>query len=154
MISKIKKWVPDYKLKFSPPATDEEIRQVEDKLKICLPEELLDLLSDSNGAVELMENPATNELMEIGDIYWPTDAIMFFTLGQYKYLKEIHSKHKTKYLFFADNGCGEHFGYKIIDGKCNDTTIYIYYPIEDKYAPLCTNLKEWINGWLSGKLST
>lgn len=154
MISDLKKTFPDEKVKFHLPASDEEIRLVEDKLNVCLPGELVDLLCDSNGAEQLMENPITNELMSIGDIYWQTDAIISCTLDQYKYLESIESKHKTKYLFFADNGCGEHFGYKIIDGKCSDTTIYIYYPIEDKYIPLCANLKEWLNSWFSGTLLT
>lgn len=155
MISEINKWLfPDYNVKFFSPATDEEIRKVEAKLNVLLPEELVELLNDSNGAEQLMKNPITDELMSIGDIYWSTDVIISATLDQYKYLETIESKRKNKYLFFADNGCGEHFGYKIIDEKCSNTTIYIYYPIEDKYVPLCANLKEWINGWLSGKLST
>jgi hypothetical protein len=154
MISEIKNLFPDDKAKFHPPATAEEIKQVGDTLNVCLPDELVDLLSDSNGVEQLMENPITNELMSIGDIYWPTHAIISCTLSQYKYLETIESKHKTKYLFFADSGCGENFGYKIIDGKCYDTTIYVYYPIEDKYVPLCANLKEWLIGWLSGKLFT
>ena len=141
-------------VRFFPPASKEQIRKIEDLLNVSIPEELLNILSISNGATQLMENPKTNEMMEIGDIYWSVDEIVTNTLNQYQYLKTIESKHKDKYLFFSDNGCGEHFGYNLINGICNDLRIYVYYPIDDEYVVVAENLKEWTTKWVSGKLST
>jgi|GEM_PF-2047528 len=154
ILHEIESTLTSNQVKFFPPASKEQIKKIEYLLNVSVPEELVNILSISNGATQLMENPKTKEMMEIEAIYWSADEIIVNTLNQYQYLKTIDSKHKDKYLFFSDNGCGEHFGYKLTNGICIDSRIYVYYPIDDEYVVVAENLKEWAINWYPGKLST
>ena len=154
ILYEIQRALSSEEVKFFPPASKEQIKKIGESLNVSVPEELISILSISNGATQLMENPKTKEMMEIEAIYWSVDEIIANTLNQYQYLKTIDSKHKDKYLFFSDNGCGEHFGYKLSNGACYDSRIYVYYPIDDEYVVVAENFKEWATNWFSGKLST
>lgn len=144
----------EYDIKLSSPANKEEITKAEQLLNTKIPQELFSLLLISNGANQVMKHPRTNEIIEIGSIYWTINDIIDKSLEQYEYLQTISSGDRTKYLFFSDNGCGEYFGYRIQDGECNDRTIYIYYPIDNEYVKVAENLEDWMTKWLSGDLST
>lgn len=154
LVKELEKILLPNKIKLFPGATSEEIEKAQSKLNIKFPQELVDVLMLSDGVNELMYIPNEDKTIVIDDVYWPVESIINGTFEHDKYLEMIESKHKIKYLCFADNGCGEHFGYKFIDGKCEDTTIYVYYPIEDKYNKVATNLAEWAIGWYLGKIIT
>ena len=141
-------------LQFQPSVTYSQIERAELTLQAHLPKPLYDLLSQSNGVKLLMQNPTTNEQMVYDSVYWSIDEIVSYTLEHYKYLSIIESQHTDKVIFFADNGCGEHFGYKVMDGNNQDDSIWVYYPIDNEYRKVANNLQEWITQWLSGLLST
>ncbi len=153
-VKELEKILLPNRIKLFPGATSKEIEKAQSKLNIKFPKELVDVLMFSNGVDELMYIPNEDKTIVIDDVYWSVKSILNGTFEHDKYLEMIESKHKIKYLCFADNGCGEHFGYKIIDGKCDDTTIYVYYPIEDKYNKVATNFEEWAIGWYLGKIVT
>lgn len=141
-------------IRLQPQVIIEDIQRAEQVLNVSFPEELVRLLIISNGAEQLMKNPRTDELMVIDYLYWPINELVTNTLLQYEYLEKIESKDKTKYLFFADNGCGESFGYRIENGKCNSSVIYIYYPIDNEYVAVASSLREWIERWLTQEIQT
>ena len=58
------------------------------------------------------------------------------------------------YLFFADNGCGEHFGFEVADGMIKTSNVGVYYPILNEYRIVAPDLYTWAVEWYSGKLST
>lgn len=151
LLEEIRKSLLPDGMKLNPPASEEEIDEAESKLNIKFPDELKKVLKFSNGAMELMIVAQVEEYIEL-DIYWSVKTIVSASLDHIRYREGIESKHKFKYLCIADNGCGENFGYKIVDGKCIDTTIYIYYPIEDRYEEIAKNFEDWAIGWFSGKI--
>ena len=86
--------IPD-DIKPNPPATNEQICDVEEKLKIELPADLKELLFDMNGDDWLIFSTEqiveTNTSVRKLDFYMPLDC----------------------FLFFAGNGCGDYYGYPI-----------------------------------------
>lgn len=142
--------LPD-KMKVYPPASSKEIKKAEQQLGINFPQELVDVLMGSNGLDYLVDIPKADEPIEL-DAYVPVKCIVSSTIDHIKYSESIEVKHNFKFLCFAGSGCEEYFGYKVFDGKCTDTTIYVYYPIEDRYKEVAKNFEEWAIGWLSGKI--
>jgi len=96
-------------VKPNPPATNEQIINVEENLKIELPTDLKELLFDMNGDNWLIFS--TEQILEINmsvrklDFYMPLDC----------------------FLFFAGNGCGDYYGYPITlaDGV-RDNDVFIW----------------------------
>ncbi len=153
LVEKIKNWLSENEIRTFPPATINEISAAEHKLCVKFPSELSEYLHYSNGLGEFMKHPNCNEFMPIGDIIWPVSRIVAETLAYYAYVKEIDGLCLHQCIFFADNGCGERFGYKF-EAEIKDTSIFIYYPTENKFIKVASNLKEWAVGWFSGKIST
>jgi len=100
-----------------------------------------------------MKHPHNNKFLPIDDILWTVEQIVTNTIAHYDYLKNIDVQCTDKCIFFADNGCGEHFGYKLTEGTI-DMSIYVYYPIDNRFRKIASNIKEWAEGWFSGKIST
>lgn len=84
----------DY-MKLNPPATEQQISEVEEKLNIQLPDDLKGLLRELNGddwlllsTVQMIE---INLMVRAQEFYMPLDCL----------------------LFFGGNGCGDYYGYPI-----------------------------------------
>lgn len=97
--------VKDYQhVKVNPPATQEQISEVEERLGNKLPFDLRELLLEVNGDSWLIFS--TEQIIEINlsvrslDFYMPLDCL----------------------LFFGGNGCGDYYGFPITrsDGVKND----------------------------------
>lgn len=142
--------LPD-RMKVCPPASIKEIKKAEGELGINFPQELVDVLMCSNGLDYLVDIPKADEPIAL-DAYVSVNGIVSSTIYHIKYSESIEVKHNFKFLCFAGSGCEEYFGYKIFDGECTDTTIYVYYPIEDRYQEVAKNFEEWAIGWLSGRI--
>ena len=74
-----------------------------------IPKPLSDLLHESNGIMETMENPKTKEKMDIGWIVYPYDRIIQDT-------QFFIDKYQIDGFVFSDNGCGDPI-YMKGDGK-------------------------------------
>lgn len=74
-----------------------------------IPKPLSDLLHESNGIMEIMENPVTKENMDIGWLIYPYEMI----------IEETHffsNEYPVEGCVFSDNGCGDPIYIKS-DGK-------------------------------------
>lgn len=144
-----------YKITFqtSLPAPDAVIFEVEKQLKIKFPDELIEYLKFSNGITEYMEYPETHDMILNDYLIWPIEKILSETLAHYNYLEKSKILESKKYAFFADNGCGEPFGY-VIDDPIMDNSVFVYYPIENRYKKVASNFQDWIIRWCSGKIKT
>ena len=101
--------------RFQPPATADQLRQVESALAVTLPADLRSLLLESNGvaayysaplvwsAAELIEqNVLFRGKPEFRELYMPFDSL----------------------LFFGAEGNGDQFAYRILGGQIREAWVY------------------------------
>jgi len=116
-------------VKFSDPASAEEIRSVKEELGVYLPDDLYKFYLESNGddcaifsiSRLIGENRDLRALAK--EMYMPLDCL----------------------LFFGDNGCGDYFGYPIIGGETEDSPIYMWVHDTDERILVANSLEEFIN---------
>lgn len=127
--------------KFQPPATEEQIAEVEAYLSVPLPEELRQLLLESNGVES--ENG---------------DSIVFSTKGIFGTNEEMRNDKEfaelfmpfDNLLFFADDIGGNFFGYGIT--KCGIVTdmIFCWDHDSDNRLSVHWKLKPYLKWYLEG----
>ena len=137
----IRKFSQDYK--FQLPATREEISSVESVLGVSLPQELRELLHESNGVegsydLGLIwnagriehENLAFRQNLEFRNLYMPFDSLMFF----------------------ADAGNGDQFAFSILNGEVRRSDIFVWNHEDDSRQWVAPSLEKYLEWWLEGKL--
>jgi hypothetical protein len=129
---------------FFPPATPIQIAKVEQTLKVILSEDIKGLLMESNGVW--------------GDyglgLIWSTERIIeenaLFRSRPRGYEDYLPFE---PYLFFADAGDGELFALPIVEGSIRRPDIYVWNPIDDSRFWVASSLQDYLERWLTGKLS-
>ena len=135
----------DSTLMFFEPITEQEIKQVEETLDITLSGQLLELLKETNGIKD----------GRFGDfLVCDSNEIIELYKQHLAFLKISDIQPPHKILFFASNGCGEYFGFRIEDGQIADGTVGVYYPIDNEFRIVATDFKTWAEKWHTGLLST
>lgn len=127
---------------FSSPATQDEIAIAERKLDICFPDDLGELLLESNGVegeyelglVWSLERIVTENLHfrssnDFTDLYMPFNAL----------------------LFFADAGNGDQFAFPILQAICNDN-VFVWNHENDSRQWVAPSLSKYLEWWLNGSL--
>ena len=135
----------NYDLKFFPSISTLALKRIKEILNVDLSGELLELLQQTDG----IQNKRFNDF-----IVYNSENIIKYYLNHLEYLEEIDSNIPRNYLFFADNGCGEHFGLEISNGIIKTSEVGVYYPIENEYRIVAPNFYTWAIEWNSGRLST
>ena len=103
--------------KLQKPCAEEEIAETEKYVGFSFPEDLKNLLRETDGdhwflmsSEEIRENVKTNR--EIFPEYLTPD--------------EFEEK-VNRFIFFATNGCGDYYCYRILpDGRTDDSAVYIW----------------------------
>lgn len=132
---------------FYTPATPAQLEYVEQTIGAKLPSDLSALLLQTNGI--------KTGSAETGDfLIWDCRHIVQAHIDHMAFLKMGDLMQKASYIFFSDNGCGEHFGYEIDYNTASYSQIGVYYLIENEFRIVTTDMKEWFVGWTSGKLGT
>lgn len=130
---------------FSPGATPEELEAVERALGVRLPESLEGLLRESNGVRVTFGTP----------LVWSADEIA-------RTNREMRDDPRYRetwmpfdhLLFFGGAGVdGILFAFPIIGGRIGRDRVYAWYPIEDNRELKADSLRDYVEGWLSGKLT-
>ena len=134
-----------YPIRFFEPITKEKLEEITDTMKITITGDILELLQQTDG---IFSNTFG------GYLVLSSKKIIDCYIHHLMYLKEIDNTFSNNYMFFADNGCGEYFGYEVCNGKIKSNQIGIYYPIENEYRIVAPNLYTWATEWYTGKLST
>lgn len=57
-------------------------------------------------------------------------------------------------LFFSDNGCGDLYGYKILNGSIQTEDIYVWNHEDDSRTWVTSSLEVFIKGWITGEITT
>lgn len=97
-----------------PAATENEVRNAEEMLNILFPNELKELLFETNGDNFLL---------------WSLDQIVKDNLDLRSINPDIIEPELfnfSEFLFIAGNGVGDYYGYRIDNGTIQSTSIYIF----------------------------
>lgn len=126
------------------PATDAKTSQIKEKLQVELPQDLLDLLNETNGAFDEYGCP----------LIWSTDQIvkenLFFR--NFEDYRDIFMPF-DHLLFFSDAGNGDLFGYAILNGSIQREDIFVWDHETDSRKWIASSLKDFIEGWANGRIS-
>jgi len=125
------------------PATKDELAEVQKNLQLELPNDLYQLLQETNGvegeygqfiwdASKIKtENMNMRNIVDFKDLYMPCDCL----------------------LFFADGGNGDLFGYSILNGIVQRDDIYVWNHENDSRTWVAPSLKIFMVWWESGKIT-
>ncbi|UOQ84707.1 SMI1/KNR4 family protein [Gracilibacillus salinarum] len=130
---------------FRPPATNREISQIREKLNVALPKKLLELFSETNGIFDSFDYPLiwlTSRIVE--------DNLFFRNFADYKdiYMPFDH------FLFFAGDGSGDLFCYRILNGSILTEDIYVWNHEDDSRTWVASSLEKFVEGWITGEITT
>jgi hypothetical protein len=135
----------DTSLEFYPPVSERDIALAERELQVSFPQDLKDLLAETNGVgLHLhLENPPDDIL--IGYLIWPigriiSDNINFRTNNQ---ITSIYM-HFDGFLFFSDAGNGDLFGFAVLNHRNGDDRIYRWDHEDDSRLCIAHSLKEFV----------
>ena len=128
---------------FCPAATAAQIAEVEAALEVALPDDLKSLLAESNGVVGDYGFPliwSTNEIQERNKEmrltpHFRTMYMLFDSL-----------------LFFAAAGNGDLFAFRMLQGGTGSQDIFAWDHEDDSRTSAAPSLRDYIIGWLTGKL--
>lgn len=129
---------------FKAPATKVELLLIREELNVELPMALAKLYGETNGVYG-----------DYGISYiWSTQQIIkenLFFRTLHKYSDSMMSL--PHFLFFSDAGNGDLFGYSLLNGKVHDDNIYVWNHEDNSHIVIASSLKEFITGWITGKIS-
>lgn len=121
-------------IKLNPPATDEDILNIEKELAIRIPTDLRKMLLEFNGDNNFLFS--TTQIIETNleirklTCFMPLDCL----------------------LFFAGNGCGDYFGYPITEEGIKDWKVYIWEHESDDRVWKANGLKDAIEKYYTDKI--
>ncbi|WP_164545504.1 SMI1/KNR4 family protein [Paenibacillus albus] len=122
---------------FNPPANENEVAQISEKLGVVCPDELIGLLLETNGIDHEFGYPLIYSTLQIVDrnIEERTSEDN----------KEIGLSYDDM-LLFSDAGNGDYFGYIIKNGVVQEG-IYVGDHEEGSRTKVVSSLREFIKGW-------
>lgn len=121
--------------KFNAPARPDDIRTVEQRLRVTLPAELEELLLESNGVAAQYGAP----------YIWSTDEIVSqnLTFREPPEFRELYMPFDCL-LFFGAEGNGDQFAYRILNGSITPTSwIYEWDHESDNREWFARDLKDY-----------
>lgn len=138
-------------VKIKPPCPEKKIDRAEKAVGYPFPKELRELLSELDGdewllwsAKEIMEN------VELNRESW----LPFF---EENFSKEEYIDRVDRFIFFAGNGCGDYYCYRVSsDGVPDETVIYIWEheKIDEKccWRAVASNMAEFITRYYEDEI--
>ncbi|ENQ3105661.1 SMI1/KNR4 family protein [Bacillus cereus] len=131
--------------KFYPPAREEEIIRIEEKLQVQFPDELKDFLRETDGV--------TYTAYDLS-LVWSAKLIQrenSYMCGQ-ECFEAFHMPFDSM-LFIADVGNGDLFGYRVNNGVIGKRDIYVWNHEDNSTTWVVHSLQSFIDGWYNGRIS-
>ncbi|WP_315968170.1 SMI1/KNR4 family protein [Priestia megaterium] len=127
---------------YGEPASIEDIEVLEKLFSIQIPKELRNLLYETNG---------------VNDSYgysliWSIEKIIRENLNLGERLEDIYLPFNNL-LFFSDARNGDMFGYSISDRSIKQNDIYLWNHGNNEQTQIAPSLNDFVEDWISGKLS-
>lgn len=128
---------------FNEPAGIEKIENTEIQLKTRFPNELRELLRESNGIKGEFEH----------GLLWTIEDILRINLEfrNDAHLKNIYMPFDSL-LFFADAGNGDQFAYPIQNGEIKNADIFVWNHEDDSRSWVAPDILKYFEWWLTGQL--
>lgn len=138
-------------VKIKSPCPEKKIDRAEKAVGYPFPKELRELLSELDGdkwilwsAKEIVEN------VELNRESW----LPFF---EENFSKEEYTDRVDRFIFFAGNGCGDYYCYRVgNDGVADESVIYIWEHenIDEKccWRAVASNMAEFITRYYEGEI--
>ncbi|MCU4761971.1 SMI1/KNR4 family protein [Bacillus cereus] len=125
------------------PATKEELIEIQKCLLVELPNDLSQLLQETNGIAG-----------EYGDFIWSVSKIKTENMNMRNIVdfKDLYMPFDCL-LFFTDGGNGDLFGYSILNGIVQRDDIYIWNHENDSRTWVAPSLEIFMEWWESGKIT-
>ncbi|AOY16423.1 cell wall assembly protein [Bacillus sp. ABP14] len=125
------------------PATKEELIEIQKCLLVELPNDLSQLLQETNGIAG-----------EYGDFIWSVSKIKTENMNMRNIVdfKDLYMPFDCL-LFFADGGNGDLFGYSILNGIVQRDDIYVWNHENDSRTWVAPSLETFMKWWESGKIT-
>ncbi len=141
---------------FYPPTTRGAIADVEAALGARFRSELVAFLMETDGVMDRMRfstAQGTNRVVDTGYLLWSVDKIRDENLSMRAWANEEDSGYFSLdgFLFCADSGCGDMFGYAITNGDIVSSDIYVWDHEDDSRTKVAPSLRTFIDSWLSGE---
>jgi len=130
---------------FFDPIADDELNKIKEATGTEVSGDLLNLLLQTNG---IKDN-------RFGDyLVYDSDRIIEHYKLCLDYFKPSKFAYSRPLLFFADDGCGNYFGYEVKGNQIISPQIIFFSPIEpDKLRIVASDFSTWATEWYTGKLS-
>ena len=137
-LSRGNEWV-----KIQPPCSEHAIAAAEKSVGYPFPKELRDLLHEMNGDKWLILS--AEEMIK--NVEW--NRKIFLPLFEEEFSREEYLERVDRFIFFATNGCGDYYCYRVTpNGTPDETTIYIWEHenIGEKrcWKPVAKSMREFI----------
>lgn len=141
----VEKYAKDYQwVQIGPPCPERMIRKAEKEVGYAFPEELVELLREMDGdrllllsAKEIAENVRRNRKFA----------------APYYESREEYEEQVDRHIFFATNGCGDYFCYKILpDGRGDGSRIYLWEHETNACTPAARNMADLIIGYYKNEI--
>lgn len=139
----------DSKFEFNLPATKDELLTLQEKFKLSeLPEELLELYTQTDGIEEYLDN------YNIGELIWSIERVIETNLEfrTYSDFKDLYMSF-DQLLFVSDAGNGDLFGFVTINGNFDRNDIFVWNHENDSCTWIAPDLKTFLEGWMNGSIS-
>ena len=138
-------------VRIAPPCPEEEIRRTEAALGRAFPEALRELLREMNGDGWCLMS--AGEMVKLAELNRET-LLPFF---EEEFSREEYMERVDRFLFFAQNGCGDNYGYRVRpDGTVDETAIYIWeHELIGEtccWRPVARDLAEFITRYYSDEI--
>ena len=128
---------------FTSPAAPQAVAEAQQRLGLSFPDELLDLLRESDGIAG-----------EYGlGLVWPLERIVGDNLAfrANPDFRELYMPFDCL-LFFADAGNGDQFAYAICGGEIRRDDVFAWNHEDDSRSWVAPSLRIYLEWWLSGKM--
>jgi hypothetical protein len=141
---------------FQPPASFQDLAELESQLGAKLPTDLRSLLLQSNGVMSMLKL-RDGDWMEDMWLFWTTSNV----IEQNHQLRRatMHPFDDTRrscpraeeLLFFASDGADGIFAHPVNAKGVAEPSVLVWTPIGDELTPIASSLKDFVEGSLTGQ---
>ena len=125
---------------FSNPASNYEIAKVEELFNVRLPQELKEIMLETNGV---------RGIYDLG-LVWSIDLIINENMRYRDDLSKVHYMPFDNLIFFAESGIGDLFGFPVVgNGICKDD-VFVWNHEDDSRKWVAPSVSKYIEWWLNG----
>lgn len=134
---------------FDSPATHQLIDDCEKRLGVNFPDELKNLLLQTNGVRERV--PTVKDDTDPGYFLFSIERMLEINMFQRTQIND-YTMPLDSLLFFAEDGIGDYFGFAVVKGRVPHSRIYFWNHEDDSRLSIAPSLEYFIKNWRLGKL--